>query len=335
MQRVLISRNGDEIRMSETKERTSFDRLGIDINSTQMLMLKAIMAAAGGPLKPVTYKETDEHFEKMQGKKYSRAYIYRQLKQLEDEGYITTAQEIGQPRGYQIVESEIIKMLTRKKEEASLGLKEKKEDLTKRLQLLRSVNTENVAFNLYNQLMGLELSSGSIVIEGIENVRNTVIREFGRAAKPKDEIRVLAPASILGPGRLEQAGMAEMSLMTRAAEGVKILGLMMPTKETPITTTIFAEYLGELEGPFIQIAATGNISLRISEETTHTYRMVSLNREKMLLYLTHAADSDMAALIYRKDNPGLIDDAVDTFDRIFKDSIDVIESVREQIQKGK
>jgi len=33
--------------MSDAKERTDFDRLGIDINSSQMVMLKAIMAAAG------------------------------------------------------------------------------------------------------------------------------------------------------------------------------------------------------------------------------------------------------------------------------------------------
>jgi Fe2+ or Zn2+ uptake regulation protein len=321
--------------MSETKEKTDFDRLGIDINSTQMAMLKAIMAAAGGPSKPVNYKEIDEQFEKIQGKKYSRAYIYRQLKQLEDEGYITIEQELGQARGYQILESEIIKMLIRKKEEASSELLKRKQDLTQKLQTLQNVNTESTSFLLYNQLMGLSPVTEDIAIEGIENVRNTVVREFGTAAKPGDEIRVIAPASLLGPGKLEQAGMAEMSLLARAKDGVKILTVMVPSEGTSSPTGLFKEFLKNVGSAFTNLAGSGNISLKVAKKHVKTYRMVSLNREKMLLYLTHTPESDMAVLVHRKDNPGLIDDAVDTFDRIARISINVVEIVRQMLSEDK
>jgi len=321
--------------MADAPELTNFERLGIDVNSSQMIMLKAIMSAAGGTSIPVTYNEIDDHIEKIHGKKFSRAYIYRQLKQLEDEGYISSEQELGHARGYQILESEIIKMLTRKKEDASLQLVEKKKKLTQELALLQTVNAESAACKHYNHLMGLAPTVDSIAIEGIENVRSTVIREFGNAATPGDEIRVIAPANILGPGRLEQAGMAELSLITRAADGVKIIGLMIPAKESPADPDLFIEYLAGMVSQFTQLASTGNIILRISKNQIQTYRMVSLNREKMLLYLTHAADSDMAALIHRKDNPGLIDDAVDTFDRIFNESIDILELIRQAMAKRK
>jgi len=177
--------------MADAPELTNFERLGIDVNSSQMIMLKAIMSAAGGTSIPVTYNEIDDHIEKIHGKKFSRAYIYRQLKQLEDEGYISSEQELGHARGYQILESEIIKMLTRKKEDASLQLVEKKKKLTQELALLQTVNAESAAFKLYNHLMGLAPTVDSIAIEGIENVRSTVIREFGNAATPGDEIRFL------------------------------------------------------------------------------------------------------------------------------------------------
>jgi len=129
--------------------------------------------------------------------------------------------------------------------------------------------------------------------------------------------------------------MAELSLITRAADGVKIIGLMIPAKESPADPDLFIEYLAGMVSQFTQLASTGNIILRISKNQIQTYRMVSLNREKMLLYLTHAADSDMAALIHRKDNPGLIDDAVDTFDRIFNESIDILELIRQAMAKRK
>ena len=317
--------------MSDTKERTDFDILGIDINSTQMVMFKAIMDAAGGPSKPVNHREIEARFEKIQGKKYSRAYIYRQLKQLEEEGYITTEQELGQARGYQIQESEIIKMLSRKKEDAASELQGKKEDLSQKLQILQNVNAESTAFLLYNQLMGLTPTSESIAIEGRENVRNTIIREFGRVSKPGDELRILAPLNLVGPGRLEQAGMAEMSLLGRALDGVKILALAMPSKDASFTAESVGMYLKEVGDSFSKLASTGNMQVNIGTEFIQTYRMVSLNREKMLLYLTHAAEGDKAVLIYRKDNPGLIDDAVDTFDRLFSSSTNVLDLIQKMI----
>jgi hypothetical protein len=53
----------------------------------------------------------------------------------------------------------------------------------------------------------------------------------------------------------------------------------------------------------------------------------------MLLYLTHAKESDMAALVHRKDNPGLIDDAIRTFDELWETGIDVLDVVKQMLQK--
>ena len=44
----------------------------------------------------------------------------------------------------------------------------------------------------------------------------------------------------------------------------------------------------------------------------------------MLLYLTHGSESNLAALIHRKDNPGLVDDAIRTFDGLFEEGIDFV-----------
>ncbi|MHA2160001.1 MAG: hypothetical protein ACXABE_13955, partial [Candidatus Thorarchaeota archaeon] len=80
---------------------------------------------------------------------------------------------------------------------------------------------------------------------------------------------------------------------------------------------------------------TGNIQLRISREPINTYRILSLNEEKMLLYLTHAKESDMAALVHREDNPKLIDDAISTFDKLWETGIDVLDLVKKMLEKQK
>lgn len=307
--------------MQNGKFQSNFDKLGIDVDSSQIMILKAVMTASGGPSKFVTYKEIAESLQKLEKKKYTKAYIYRHLSDLEQEGYLVI-DAVQKPKRYAISESGILGFLKKKQGETLTELKTKRQDVSARLNLLKSISAESVAFVAFNQLMGVQSAQGSIIIEGIENVRNSVIREFGKTAEPGDEIRVFSPASLLDGG-LDQAGMAEMSLITRAEDGVKILGLLMPAGDISFTKELIARFMKNSGNEFMKVASSGNIVIKIGKESIKTYRMVSLNRDKMLLYLTHGTDSDMAALIHRKDNPGLIDDAVDTFDRLSAEGIDV------------
>jgi len=309
--------------LSSRADSSNFSLLGIDVDASQMTILKAVMTAAGGPSKFVIYKEIAKHLD------HTKAYIYRHLSHLNDEGYLVI-DSVQTPRKYAISEAGIIKLLKMKQEEALAKLQTRKQETTTKLNLLKTVNSQNIAFVLYNQLMGLELSGESIIIEGVENVRSTIIREFGKASKSGDEIRVISPSSAL-ERPMEQSGMAEMSLMVKAAEGVKIIGLLIPDGEQSVATELVVKYIQNIGEAFANLAASGNILMRIAKENIKTYRMTSLNREKMILYLTHTAKSDMAALIHRKDNPGLIDDAVDTFDRIFEEGIDIAELLQKML----
>ena len=315
--------------MSKDEARGNLQQLGLDEDSSQMMVLKGLMAA-GGLAKSVPYKEIAVHLEKLEKKKYTKAYIYRRLSDLENEGFIVV-DTIKHPREFLISEAGIVKALEKKRKSMLSETQTKRKEVLTKQNLLTTTDPEDVAMVLYNQLVGLDSIEGSVVIEGVESVRSTIIREFGEAAKPGDEIRVIAPASVLDRG-LGKSGMAEMSLMARAMDGVKIIGLLMPVEgKQSFTTELILSYIQNVGEAFVNLASTGNISLRIAKENSKTYRMVSLNSEKMLLYLTHAAESDMAALIQRKDNSGLIDDAVRTFDTIFDEAIDVMEIVKQAL----
>ena len=156
--------------MPSGKSQTNFDKLGIDVDSSQIMILKAVMASSGGPSIFVAYKEIADSLQKLEKKKYTKAYIYRQLNDLEQEGYLVI-DAVQKPKRYAISESGILGFLKKKQDETLTELKTKRHDVSTRLDLLTAVSAESVAFVTFNQLMGVESAQSSIIIEGIENER--------------------------------------------------------------------------------------------------------------------------------------------------------------------
>ena len=69
----------------------------------------------------------------------------------------------------------------------------------------------------------------------------------------------------------------------------------------------------------------GKLQIRVAGNATPSYRMLSLNKEKMLLFLADSPRPDSVALITYEANPKLLDDAIDAFDRAWEISEDITE----------
>ncbi len=313
------------------KIQQQFDTLGVDMNSSHMHVFRAILTAAGGPDKPVSYREIANNLESLFDKKYTKAYIYRRLNELEEDGFIII-DTIRTPRTYSISETSVKNALEMKRKKEHSSRLTNREELTTKLNRLKATNSQDLVLMLHNQLVGFSSIEGSVMIEGIENVRSTIIREFADDAKEGDFVRVLGHTSTLAEG-LGPGGVTELKLMQSGFRGVKVKGLMTPTGQDTLDLDLMARHLGPMIEVFEQVIKTGNIELRFTREPIDTYRIVSLNEDKMLLYLTHAKESDMAALIHRKDNPGLVDDALRTFDELWETGIDVLELVKQMLLK--
>jgi len=326
-----LSSRGD-LKMSE-KDQHDLDRLGVDLNSNQIQVFRAILTAAGGPDKTVSYGDIDSNLVSLFEKKYTKAYIYRTLNELEKDGFITI-DTIRTPRTYAITETNVMTALEVKRKEEHSSRLTKQEELTTKLNRLKETKSQDLALMLHKQLVGISSIEGSIMIEGIENVRSTIIREFADGAKEGDLVRVLAHASTMAEG-LGPGGVTELRLIQGGFRGVKIQGLLTTSGDESLNLNLMVSHLSTMVDVFEQASQTGNIQVRISREPINTYRIVSLNEDKMLLYLTHAKESDMAALIHRKDNPGLVDDALRTFDELWETSIDVLELLKQYLRKEK
>ncbi len=317
--------------MSDRSFLSKLERLGIDMSSSQMQVFRAVLKAAGGLDRPVKYGEIAESLESLSGKK-SRAYIYRRLNDLVESKLISTVDAIKTPRSYIVRESGIAEALETKKNEMMSETSNEQQSLTVKIDYLKSFSGQELAIMLHNQLAGNSSLGKSGVIEGVENVRSTIIREFADGAKKGDVVRILGHASTLAEG-LGPGGVTELKIIQSGFRGVKVLGLLTPVGDSEQDLKLMANHLTPMVDTFEQVSKTGNIQLRLSREPVNTYRIVSLNEDKMLLYLTHAKESDMAALVHREDNPGLIYDALRTFDELWKKGIDMLELVKDRLQK--
>ena len=316
--------------MASTELWEFLEKLGIDMNSGEMQVFTAILKAAGETEKPVGYSDVVAALESMTKKTFTKAYIYRQLKSLDESKFIKIRNT--NPRTYLVEHDRLREALESRMETEETVSIQRKQEIELTYKQLGAIKSQELVLMLHKQLTGNQKSSDSGVIEGVENVRSTIIREFADGAQEGDLVRVLGHASTLAEG-LGPGGVTELRLIQSGFRGVKVKGLLTPIEDEEMNLNLMVGHLTTLVEPFEKAARTGNIGLKFSREPINTYRMLTLNEEKMLLYLTHAKESDMAALVHREDNPGLIDDAIRTFEELWKTGIDVLDLVQQMLQK--
>ncbi len=317
--------------MPSRKREISLEKLGVDMTSSEMQVFKAVLVAAGGISTPTTYNEIASSLESIVGRKYTKAYVYRQLNSLEENGFIIV-DIINTPRTYTITDSSVVEALEAKRKSKLSESLLRKKDVTARINQLESIKKQELALMFHKQLVGTKPIDKSQVVEGIENVRSVIIQEFADYAKTGDRIRVLGHASTLAEG-LGPGGVTELKVIQAGFRGVKVQGLLTPIGQEDLDLNLMARHLAPMVEVFEKVTGTGNIQLKLTREPINTYRIVCLNEDKMLLYLTHAKESDVAAVIHRDYNPGLIDDAIKTFDNLWETGIDVLEMVKQVLKK--
>jgi Fe2+ or Zn2+ uptake regulation protein len=310
--------------LSDRSEEDSFGKLGVDMTSRDMQVLKALAEVASRNPEGVTYADLSSHLTE-KGIKLSKVWIYKCLSRLEEDGFVIT-ERISNPRQYLTSQRIIANALEQKRKAKVDGLKSDREKATADLESVKGTSVEDLTMMAYDTIVGSVPIDTSTVIEGVENVRSTLIREFFQKAKPGDVIRLLAPIQAIDRDN-ETSGVTELELLKKAAEGIRLLSILVPTEDESRDPKVISKYIGGLGEILREVMLTGNLEVRSPKTPLKTYRMVALNTNVMLLYLTHSPASDMAALVRREDNPGLVDDALNTFDKIWDVGVDIMETV--------
>ena len=297
--------------------------LGVETDSREMKVLKAIIKAAGGLSKLVTFEEIFHYINSDSNTSYSKAWVYKCLKNLENAGFITVA-SIGNPKQFIVTEHSIMEALARKKQERVSILQKEREVSLGQRHNLDTANIPKLAKALIDSITKeLEMDS-STIIEGADNIRRAIASEICSLVKPEDIIRTTSYLHLAESG---SSGPAEEMVLRTVFEGVQVRGLIIPSIPADTGLNLLGHFLEKLGKTFIKAISTGNLNVKIANENLLTYRMICLNSERMILHLTNTIGCGAAALFHRKDNSSIIDDAITTFDELWSQSIDITEKM--------
>lgn len=218
-----------------------------------------------------------------------------------------------------VTEESMLRALALKCRERIGALDNKKIQLENHQLLLQNGDLPRLAHYLEKLLTESSLCQESIIIEGIDNIKRAIAVEICDLAKPGDTIRAtshlhIITSDIIGPGK--------ESIIKAATKGVNVRGLVIPTIPIERGTEALKRFLLKSSELLIKALESKTLQVKLVNDGKFGYRMISLNSEKMILYLSHSVECGDAAIFHINDNPKIIADANRTFDRFWENSTD-------------
>jgi predicted transcriptional regulator len=303
------------------------DQIGINISSRDFRVLKAIIQAQ----EPNNGAATVDEIHAKIKKKLSKSWIYKCLDNLERQGFISV-DKVRRPRVY-IVNSESVMIgLEDARQNALKKLRQEQHQIQQHEDILKQSNLHEMTEYVLEHLAGKQPRNLSRVFEGVENVRRVIVEEMCSNPISGDLIRVLNMIELSSFNSLSTSFL-ETEFLDAAVQGLKVRALFPMNPKSPEEgLAALARFLKGVGGPLTSAIKSGNLQIRARPTEDQTYRMISRNNNKMLLFLTNAPTPDTGALLYRNVNTPLIDDAITTFDALWEESQDITQMLMQSIK---
>jgi hypothetical protein len=249
-------------------------------------------------------------------------WVYKCINGIRDAGFLEVIPH-PQSNRYLANEDVIARAIQQAKTMRLSELKASQATQEERIGFLEKLDSHELAIHALGKMTGSKENSTARVVEGIENVRQTIIADILDVAKPGDVVRIHQDMESLSTIK-GAMGPVESRTVQIATEGITVKGLLtgerLQDNDLGALVTFFQRGANDL----IQAAMSGNLQFRMKPHIGATYRIVSLNRERMILILTKGAHPESVIFLTRESNPGLIDDAVDVFDSSWEESEDMM-----------
>ena len=305
------------------------ERIGVHLSAPEIQILGAMLRAGNETQGEITFQQIYANVTSERAKAPSKAWVYKCISNLESNQFITV-NRLGKPRHYTATIETIMAGLTNSRSRQLDVLGDEREELSENLESLEGTDMQDVASVIIGIMTGRRPRLISGHVEGRDNVRLAMIRELCGNTSPGDVLRLTESANLLDLGP-SKSGPVEKALLEAVQGGLTIKALLtspMPQGQGPASLASFLSKTGSL---VVQGILDGRLQLRATPQPTSTYRMLCLNEEKMILFMSKAPYPDSAALIYRDDNPTMVDDAVATFDRLWESAIDISAILKQAI----
>ncbi|MFW9921376.1 MAG: hypothetical protein ACFFED_17380 [Candidatus Thorarchaeota archaeon] len=313
-------------------EKDFFDILSINPSSRNYQILKAIIEVTEEKGKAPDFSEIELKVNCNREEPFSKQWIYKCLSDLKDQEMITV-DNINKPTTYSASVINLRSGLARLQQDKLKELAIRRKNLEQEIKEIEDQSLYDLAYYFVDSLSGKRVERRSGVIEGIENIRRFILLEIIEQSKAGDIIRANSRINFVDNLAQELVSL-ERVLLETVQKGVKIKALLA---HHSLVEAYEASDLSELfrreQDLFKKAIANDLIDIRAPRDNLMPYRIISLNNDKMFMFLADTANPDTVALIFREGNPSMVDSAIEKFDRIFAEGEELNATVLEEIER--
>jgi sugar-specific transcriptional regulator TrmB len=314
--------------MSNMKE--DLELLGLTLTSSDMQVLKALLNAQTSRYKYLTCDGINEYILKENEKEISNAWIYQCLNNLEERGFIQV-DVMSKPRRYMASQETVRSGLERALTEILADYNRESEALRVQIEKFKTMDIAKETSSFWNLLLDRTEQQEEIILETTEEVRSVIINEIIKKGKKGDIIRIIQSPTVL-KDISQSSGPVEKKLIDFVASEGEIRAVLL-VSDLEHEMKMLITFFRDMTEKFVKAIASTKLNLRYTMDKKHTYRFLALNDEKMVLILTDSVFPDKAVLLKKRDNPKLFDDAIDTFEMLYRDAEDFSTLLYEFSQK--
>ena len=205
----------------------------------------------------------------------------------------------------------------------------------KLLKSLEETNVYDLAYYFVDRLTGKKLERVSGVIEGQLNIRQSLLIELCELTRPGDVIRMNNSSNLVAI-ESQKADTLERSLLDNIGmKGVQMKALLTRESiQSASTSKGVQEFIEKNTGKLVEVLQTGQLEFRKYPDTAFSFRIVTVNNDKMFMFLADNPNPDTVAIIYREGNPLLLDQAIDEFDQAWEKAEPLNEEIIGTLTRG-
>ncbi|MHA1928872.1 MAG: hypothetical protein ACTSV2_09905, partial [Candidatus Thorarchaeota archaeon] len=258
--------------------------------------------------------------------KLGKQWIYKCLAHLEEEGFIQV-DRISSPKKYQTDTNRIKQVLERKITETRTRLAVERKHMGDNIETLEKQDMKIVTDYMLTLVRGSELLVSSEILEGNQAIKNAIIEMISDASE-NDVISISEKIKMQDikkskakPGPVESAWMQA----TQKGAKVRILVEFSGSSKIDVKKDVAAA-MGDSLAMVGDLIKSGRLMFRTTTSTPFPYKLVTLNREAMVITLVgKEANPDDGIVLLEQSNPALFNYILDKFNKIWDEGIDVME----------
>ncbi|RDE11874.1 MAG: hypothetical protein C4K47_09250 [Candidatus Thorarchaeota archaeon] len=307
----------------------ALESIGVRMSATKMRVLQSVLRIGVGSDR-ATFDRICDEIREAKGRRPRKAWVYRCLDELEEDGFILV-DKLQRPRVYSATRMTILAGLGRARRNRVAALEDEVSEVSQEMRLLENTHFGAMSAYVYEAATGSGRQRTTDIVRGVDNVRRLIRTEFLDSSSLGDTMRLTHRLDNL-VGIDDTMSPIDVEILSVILKGVDMRVLLIPSAMAPDMSSVSQNVVGH-ETQMMEALKSRHLVFKLYSKDIQTYRLLALNNEKLMMILTHAYRPDTVVLFKREEHPILVDNAIETFDRLWGESLDALQLLRTAIQR--